>query len=171
MVGSLRKDSYHRKIFEIYKKIADGIFTFHEIPTTDFPLYNADLEESKPKAIEEHAQAIRDSKGVLFISPEYNYSIPGHLKNAIDWLSRVSPQPFNGMKGAIVGGSPGAVGTARMQYELRKVAVFLNLQFMNKPEVMISKMYEKFDDQQTLTDKQTEEFLQKHISAFAEYLK
>lgn len=169
-LGSLRKDSYHKKIFEVYQRLSENVFTFYEIPTMDFPLYNADLEASKPEIIETHAETIRTSAGILFFSPEYNYSIPGHLKNAIDWLSRVSKQPFDGKKAAIIGGSPGVVGTARMQYELRKVGVFLNITFINKPEVMISKMYDKFDDQQNLVDEQTKEFLQSHVHSFLKFI-
>lgn len=169
-VGSLRKESYHKKLFELYQPLFDNSFTFYEIPTTDFPLYNADLESSKNEIIQVHAEHIRSSSGIIFFSPEYNYSIPGHLKNAIDWLSRIPNQPFYGKKAAIIGGSPGAIGTARMQYDLRKIGVFLNITFMNSPEVMISKMYDKFDGQHNLTDQQTKDFLKAHAQAFFEFI-
>lgn len=169
-VGSLRKDSYHKKLFELYQVLSEGVFTFYDVPTVDFPLYNTDLEASKPEIIQTHADNIRTSDGILFFSPEYNYSIPGHLKNAIDWLSRITNQPFDGKKAAIIGGSPGVVGTARMQYDLRKVGVFLNIVFMNRPEVMISSMYDKFDEQQHLKDEQTKAFLQTHVQSFFEFI-
>lgn len=171
MLGSLRKDSYNRKLFELYRELSEGIFVFNEIPTADFPLYNADLEPVKPDIIEAHATTIRRSDGIIFISPEYNYSIPGNLKNAIDCLSRVNQQPFDGKKAAIIGGSPGAIGTARMQYELRKVGVFLNINFLNKPEVMVSNLYDKFDQNGNLIDEKTVDFFKTHIRAFAGYLK
>lgn len=171
MIGSLRSASYHRKIFDIYRELAKNIFNLHEIPTIDFPLYNADLDINTLCNIQSHAKTIRESSGILFFSPEYNYSIPGHLKNAIDWLSRIEPQPFDGKKASIIGGSPGVVGTARMQYDLRKVGVFLNMHFMNKPEIMISKMYEQFDEKMRLTNLQTIEFLENHINTFSEFIK
>ena len=108
-----------------------------------------------PAVITEHAAHLAESDAILFITPEYNYSVPGHLKNAIDWLSRDERQPFSGKKAAIIGGSPGNIGSARMQYDLRKIGVFLDLQFLNKPEVMISSMYNKFDDQLNLIDEGT----------------
>lgn len=170
MIGSLRKGSYHRKLYEVYQQLAKGVLTFTEISTADFPLYNGDLEASKPAIIETHADSIRAADGHLFITPEYNYSIPGHLKNAIDWLSRVDNQPFNGKKVGIIGGSPGAVGTARMQYDLRKVGVFLNLHFLNKPEVMVGKLFDKFNSEGELNDSGTREFLEKHLGAFVEFI-
>lgn len=168
MIGSLRKDSYHRKLFETYQMLAGEAFEFYEIPTSDFPLYNSDL--TAPAIIAEHGTHLENSDAILFFSPEYNYSIPGHLKNAIDWLSRIESQPFNNKKAAIIGGSPGAIGSARMQYELRKVGVFLNLHFLNKPEIMLSSMFDKFDANGKLTDEATLAFLKKHQKALIEFI-
>lgn len=169
-IGSLRKDSYNRKIFNLYQSLAKDRMRFKEINTADFPHYNADIESDKPAIIKEYGEQIRNSDAVLFISPEYNYSLPGHLKNAIDWLSRLENQPFNGKKAAVIGASPGNIGTARMQYELRKIGVFLNLVFLNKPEVMIGQVYGKFDEQNQLLDAKLEEFLSLHIDAMTEFL-
>ena len=106
---------------------------------------------------------------MIFFTPEYNYSIPGVLKNAIDWLSRNDLKPFNNKLAAVLGGSPGNIGTARMQYHLRQVGVFLNLNFLNKPEVMIGKVFSKVTDGE-ITDKDTIDLLNRHIQQFAEKL-
>lgn len=169
-VGSLRKDSYNRKVFNLYQSLAKDKIRFKEINTADFPHYNSDLEANKPAIIKEYGDQIRNSDAILFFSPEYNYSLPGHLKNAIDWLSRLENQPFNGKKAAVIGASPGNIGTARMQYELRKIGVFLNLAFLNKPEVMIGQVYGKFDEQNQLLDAKLEEFLGLHIEAMIEFV-
>ncbi len=169
MVGSLRKDSFNRKVYENYQRLHSDKFHFTEINTADFPHYNSDLEDSKPECIDRYGQQLSESSGMLFFTPEYNYSIPGHLKNAIDWLSRVSPNPFNNKKAAILGASPGGMGTGRMQYDLRKVGVFLNLHFLNKPEFMLSNVMSKFDEEGNL-DSQTIDFLDKHGKAYQAYL-
>lgn len=171
MIGSLRKDSYNRKLFEYYQQLSAGVFSFYEVPTSDFQLYDSDLEGEKPQIINAHAERIRASAGVIFFSPEYNYSLPGHLKNALDWLSRVTNQPFEGKKAAIIGGSPGGIGTARMQYDLRKIGVFLNMNFLNRPEIMVSKVHEKFNEKHQLIDEQTIEIMKTHIKVFSDFLK
>jgi chromate reductase len=170
LVGSLRKDSYNRKLYNAYQQLSDGQMCFKEINTALFPHYNSDLEPNKPNVIHEYAQDIRESDAVLFFTPEYNYSLPGHLKNAIDWLSRLDNQPFNGKKSAILGGSPGYIGTARMQYELRKIGVFLNIHFLNKPEVMVGQLYGKFDADGNLNDDNTRTFLLNHIEAMRAFV-
>jgi chromate reductase len=98
---------------------------------------------------------------LLFATPEYNYSIPGVLKNAIDWVSRPPDQPFAGKAAAIIGASPGPTGTARAQYHLRQVGVFLDLHFLNKPEVMISSAADRFDADGRLKDEKTAEIIRK----------
>jgi chromate reductase, NAD(P)H dehydrogenase (quinone) len=170
LLGSLRKESFHRKLLSAYCELARGEFEFSEIPTQDFPHYNSDLEENMPQIIHTHGNTIKSSDGILIISPEYNYSLPGHLKNAIDWLSRLEQKPFDGKKTAIIGGSPGNVATARMQYEMRKIGVFLNLHFLNKPEVMINKLFDKFDGDGRLIDDDTLTFLYSHIKAFKTFM-
>lgn len=132
----------------------------------EIPVYNQDLGEA-PASVMELAKRIKESDGVTFFSPEYNYSIPGVLKNAIDWLSRSDLKPFDTKPAAVIGASPGNVGTARMQYHLRQVGVFLKLSFLNKPEVMIGKASEKLKDGQIIDDA-TIEILKKHDKAFAE---
>ena len=169
-IGSLRKDSLNRKAFEKYQMLGANHFQFHEIPTADFPHYNADIATEIEPHIAKHIEMIKKSDGLLFFSPEYNYSVPGHLKNAIDWISRSNAMPFDNKKAAIIGVSPGMIGTARMQYELRKIGVFLNIHFMHKPEVMIGQAGNKFNDANELVDQDTIEFLEKHVTAFNNFI-
>jgi chromate reductase len=111
-----------------------------EAPIADIPLYNEELMsgEAFPAPVEKLRGALRAADAILFVSPEYNYSIPGTLKNAIDWASRGKDQPFSGKPAAIMGASPGRLGSARMQYHLRQTLVFLDCHPLNKPEVMVT---------------------------------
>ncbi|EAR08802.1 NADPH-dependent FMN reductase [Reinekea blandensis] len=168
IVGSLRKDSLHRKVFNQYKELAKEHFELIDGEIAEFPMY--DGEHDDHPAVVTLAEQIRSADGVIFFSPEYNYSIPGSLKNALDALSRQNPQPFAGKPAAIVGASPGNAGTARMQYHLRQVGVFLDLHIMNKPEVMISGAFSKLQDD-VIVDEQTVEFLGLHAKSFAEFVR
>lgn len=168
IIGSLRKGSIHRTLFNHYKNLCSDQFELVEGEFHDMPLYNQDIEK-EPESVVKLAELIKSSEGVLFFSPEYNYSIPGGLKNALDWLSRSDLKPFDAKKAAIIGASPGSIGTARMQYHLRQVGVFLNIRFMNRPEVMIGNAFEKINDAE-ITDQNTVDFLSKHSSLFLNYL-
>jgi len=112
------------------------------------PGFNQDDEKNPPAKIAEFKARIREADAILFVTPEYNYSIPGVLKNAIDWASRpYGDSAWNGKPAAIMGASMGAIATARAQYDLRKMMVFLNMFPINQPEVMIGNAGEKFDEQ------------------------
>lgn len=167
IVGSLRKDSLHRKVFNQYQALASEHFELIDGSIAEFPMY--DGEQDDHPAVLQLAEQIRAADGVIFFSPEYNYSIPGSLKNALDALSRQNPQPFAGKPAAIIGASPGNAGTARMQYHLRQVGVFLDLHFLNKPEVMISGAFGKMEDGK-IVDGQTIDFLGTHAGAFAKFV-
>ena len=169
IIGSLRTDSIHRTLFNQYKELAKQHFEVVEGEIKDIPLYNQELD-GQSDAAKNLSTLILGADGVIFFSPEYNYSIPGVLKNTIDWLSRDDRKPFDKKPAAIIGASPGNVGTARMQYHLRQVGVFLNLNFLNKPEVMIGKAFDKIKGGQ-LVDASTKEFLQKQIEAFEEHMR
>jgi len=136
-----------------------------------FPLYNDDVREAGfPAPVLALAGAIREADGVLIASPEYNYSIPGVLKNAIDWISRVEKQPFAAKPVALMGASPGAIGTARGQYHLRQCFVFLDALVMNKPEVMIGAATDKVSDGVLIHD-ETRSFIgQRFLPAFATWI-
>ena len=173
LIGSLREKSYNRAAFNLYQKIAGERMKFVEGRYDDFPLYNDDLREKNgpPESVAKLGEAIRKADGVLFFSPEYNYSVPGPLKNALDWLSRLPEQPFAGKPAAIIGASPGKIGSARMQYHLRQIGIFLDIRFMNKPEVMISEVHKLVNEKNELTDEGTRKFLEKHLEAFEAFIK
>ncbi len=168
IVGSLRKESVNRQLFNNYKDLAKEYFVLEEASIGEIPLYNQDIEQ-EPSSVTSLALKIAESDGIIFFSPEYNYSIPGVLKNAIDWLSRSKLKPFDGKPAAIIGGSPGNIGTARMQYHLRQVGVFLNLKFINKPEVMVGKVFNKLENGE-INDQDTIDIFEKHIKHFAQQI-
>jgi len=168
IVGSLRKASYNRIIFNTYQTLAENFFTLQEGEYKDFPLYNSDISP-EPEIVKKLSQQIKNADAIIFFTPEYNYSIPGGLKNAIDWLSRNTSQPFDDKYAAIIGASPGNIGTARMQYHLRQVGVFLNLNFINKPEIMIGQCHDKISEGKIIDDS-TIQFLKTHIESFARYI-
>jgi chromate reductase len=122
---------------------------------------NEDLRQggSFPAPVQDLRARIKAADALLIVTPEYNYSIPGVLKNAIDWASRPPEQPFDGKPIAIMGASPGALGTARAQYHLRQCFVFLNGLLLNRPEVMIAQANTRFDAEGRLTDEKTREFI------------
>ena len=166
IIGSIRDGSIHRSIFESYKEICKDQFELVEGKIEDIPMYKGKDDEP---AVLKLAKQITESDAVLFFSPEYNYSVSGVLKNTIDCLSRVNPQPFAGKRAAIIGASPGNIGTARMQYHLRQIGVFLDLHFLNKPEVMIGKAMDKLENG-NLTDQGTRDFLKGHAEKFKKFI-
>ena len=122
----------------------------------DIPLYNGDVEaKGLPAPVQALRAEIKAADALLLCTPEYNYSIPGVLKNAIDWASRPPEHPFAGKPIAIMGASPGVLGTARSQYHLRQVFIFMDGKLLNRPEVMIAGAMGKFDSQGNLTDEPT----------------
>lgn len=171
MVGSLRQNSYNRMVFNFYQKMIQGSSELTEGKIADFPLYNEDLRENAPPAaVTRLAEQLRQADAILFFSPEYNYSIPGPLKNAIDWVSKLTDQPFAGKPVSIVSASPGKFGGARMQYQLRQVGVFLDMRFLNRPEVTIAEVHKKVNAQGELTDEDTRKFLALHFEKFTEFV-
>lgn len=111
--------------------------------------------------------AIKEADGVIIVTPEYNYSVPGALKNGLDWLSRLPTTPFAGKPVALQTGSPGLIGGARCQYHLRQILVFLDAYVLNKPEVMVSQIVTKVDSSNgELSDKATREFLATQLQTF-----
>ncbi len=173
LVGSLRQGSLNAAVAHALPDLAPAGMTFAALPSVGaYPIYDADLQaEGFPVVVEETAAAIRSADGVVIVSPEYNYSIPGGLKNAIDWLSRLKAQPFAGKPVAIQSVSGGTLGGARMQYHLRQALVFLDAHVLNKPEVMIGQGQTKIDPATaTLTDEPTRQFITTQLTAFAAYI-
>ncbi|MBB4199443.1 hypothetical protein CCR94_16800 [Rhodoblastus sphagnicola] len=170
LLGSLRKASFNGAIARALPNLAPEGATIAPLGSVrDFPHYDADLQaEGFPAAVAAMGAAIRAADGVIIVSPEYNYSIPGALKNAIDWLSRLPDQPFKAKPVLIQSASPGAFGGARMQYQLRQCFVFLDGRVFNAPEVMVGGATGKFDqDTGDLTDQGTRDFIAKQLAAFA----
>jgi chromate reductase, NAD(P)H dehydrogenase (quinone) len=127
--GSLRKGSYNRMVMNCLPHFVPAGMALKEAPPfAEFPLYNADIQNTTgfPAAVSALADAIRAADGVIFCTPEYNFSLPGGLKNAIDWVSRLPNQPFAGKPVAIQSTSPGPLGGGRVQYDLRRMMVFLD---------------------------------------------
>ena len=170
--GSLRRGSLNSAALRALTALAPAdlaidIFDLSPIPSTT----TICGPEGYPESVQSFRDALKAADGVLIVTPEYNYSIPGVLKNAIDWASRPPEQPFDGKPIAILGASPGALGSARAQYHLRQCFIYLNGQVMNRPEVMIGQANSKFDADGNLTDQGTADFLKKFLAAFADHIR
>ena len=171
--GSLRRGSLNSAALRVVKALAPADLTIDIFDLSPIPLYNDDLRtnEGYPEGVQSFRDSLKAADGVLIATPEYNYSIPGVLKNAIDWASRPPEQPFDGKPIAILGASPGALGSARAQYHLRQCFIYLNGQVMNRPEVMIGSANSKFDAEGNLTDQGTADFLKKFLAAFVDHIR
>ena len=172
--GSLRKGSYNRMVMNLLPGWAPANLKISEAPPfSEFPLYNADIQNSSgfPAPVQTLADAIRAADGVIFVSPEYNYSIPGGLKNAIDWVSRLPNQPFANKSVMMISAAAGILGGGRMQYDLRRCMIFLDALTMNKPEVFIGGAMQKFDEKTgQLKDEQAVGFIKQQLAAFAKFI-
>ena len=154
--GSLRKDSYNKALLRIASELMPKNAEFTVFDLEGIPPFNQDLETRPPEKVVDFKNNIRRADAILIATPEYNYSIPGVLKNAIDWASRPpTDNVFYDKPVAIMGASTSMLGTARAQYHLRQCFVFLNMHALNKPEVMVSYAREKFDANGRLTDEKT----------------
>jgi chromate reductase, NAD(P)H dehydrogenase (quinone) len=156
--GSLRKASFNRMALNAFiERLPAG--TSAQIIEIDWPLYNADIQaQGFPDKVQAAQKAMIEADGLVLVTPEYNYGPSGVLKNAIDWLSRMTPQPFAAKPIAMFGASGGILGTARAQYQLRQIMVFLDGRPVNKPEVMIGGAQNRFVDGK-LTDEPTGKLL------------
>ena len=153
IVGSLRGESYNRGAMRAAQELVPPGARIDVFDLDGIPGFSQDEEAHPPAQVVELKARIRAADALLFATPEYNYSIPGVLKNAIDWASRpYGDNAWYGKPAAIMGASIGGIGTARAQYHLRQVFVFLNVHPINEPEVMIGHAAAKFDAEGTLTD-------------------
>jgi chromate reductase len=172
--GSLRKGSYNAMLQRALPALAPVGMRLNPAPSfAKFPLYNADIQNTTgfPAEVNALADAIRAADGVIFITPEYNFSIPGGLKNAIDWVSRLPNQPFAGKPIALQSASPGPLGGGRVQYDLRRSMVFLDAYTLNKPEIFVGNCATKFDEKTgELTDEATRNFVKQQLAAFATFI-
>lgn len=172
--GSLREGSYNAMVAQSLPELAPDDMAIRFAPSfEEFPLYNADIQSSSgfPSEVTDFADAIRDADGIVVVTPEYNFSIPGGLKNALDWVSRLDAQPFANKPVAIQSASPSPLGGGRVQYHLRQLMVFLDALVLNKPEIFVSDVSAKVDETTgEITDETTKEFLRKQLEAFAEFI-
>jgi chromate reductase len=146
-VGSLRQGSFNRMALHAFVERLPAGTSVQTVEIGDWPLYNFDIQaKGFPEKVEAAQKAMLAADGVVLVTPEYNYGVSGVLKNAIDWLSRTTPQPFAAKPIAIFGAAGGLLGTARAQYQLRQMLIFLDGRPVNKPEVMIGQAQNKFVD-------------------------
>lgn len=167
VAGSLRRGSLNRALLRAAIKLAPAGLTIDAFDLADVPLYNGDVEAAgDPAGVTAFKNAIRAADAVLFVTPEYNHGVPGVMKNAVDWASRPARDAaLSGKPVGIIGASPGQVGTARGQSQLRQAFEFTNSFCMPQPEILVFRATEKFDANGDLTDAKTAEFLGKYLEA------
>ena len=170
IAGSLRHESYNRATLRAAIELVPDGATIETFDLNDIPGFNQDEEQNPPAKVAELKRRVREADAILFVTPEYNYSVPGVLKNAIDWASRpYGDSAWNGKPAAIMGASVGAMGTARAQYHLRQMMVFLNMFPVNQPEVMIANASERFDADRNLTHDATKEFIRRLLQSLVDW--
>lgn len=168
IAGSLRTGSYNAAALRTAQQLVPEGMTLEIFDLSGIPMYNQDREEDMPRPVQELKNKIAQADAVLFVTPEYNYSFSGVLKNAIDWASRPPTNtPLPGKPAAIMGASMSVFGTGRAQYHLRQVCVCLNMLILNRPEVFIVNAHEKFDAEGVLQDGE----IRQRIKALLEELK
>lgn len=171
LIGSLAKGSINRQLANALIKLAPKDLEFHEISFKDLPLYSYDYDANYPEVATKFKKAITDSDAVLFVTPEYNRSIPGALKNAIDWASRPwGTNSFARIPSGVIGTSPGAIGTAVAQQQLRSVLSFCNSPQMNSPEAYIQFKPGLITEAGEVTDESTADFLRNFMSEFHQFV-
>lgn len=172
--GSLRKGSYNTLLLNAaFPLLPDGV-SMEVLSIADIPLYNADFDlpaaNQRPETVEHFRKRLADADGLLIASPEYNYSIPGPLKNAIDWASRGEDSPLLHKPVAVIGATTGLWGTARMQLAFHAVFLFLDMKPVYKPEVLLAQANKKFDTHGNLTDETAKKLLKEKLEALREMI-
>ncbi|MDQ5869714.1 MAG: NAD(P)H-dependent oxidoreductase [Thermoproteota archaeon] len=168
--GSLRKGSYNKALLRTAEDLLPENLILEIFDIADIPPFNQDNEQDMPMKVKEFKSKIRQADALLISTPEYNYSVPGVLKNAIDWASRpYGDNPFDGKPVAIMSASVGMLGGARAQYHLRQMFVFLNMYPLNGPEVIVPFAQEKFDANRKLLDENTKKFLKQLLQRLSDW--
>lgn len=164
--GSLRKGSYNKALVRAAVELAPENVAMEVFDLEGIPPYNQDLENTPPERVNEFKEKIKSADALLIATPEYNYSVPGVLKNAIDWASRPKTgNPLEGKPVAIMSASIGRLGGARAQYHLRQSFVFLNMHPVNQPEVMLPSAADNIDANGRLTNEQTRQLIRQLLEA------
>ena len=170
--GSLRAASYNRALLRAAQEIAPVGMTIEPFDLASIPLYNGDVEtRGAPEPVVAFKAAIRAADAILIVTPEYNHGVPGVLKTAIDWASRPAREsPLAGKPAGIMGASPGMVGSARAQTQLRQALTFTNTPAMLQPEVLVARAHEKFNADGRLVDEVTRTFLGTYLAALRTWI-
>jgi chromate reductase len=164
--GSLRNGSYNRALLRVAADLVPKDVKLDIFDLEGIPPFNQDLENSMPEIVKKFKAKIKSADAILIAAPEYNYSISGVLKNAIDWASRpYGDNSFDSKPVAVMSASVGMLGGARAQYHLRQAFVFLNMYPLHKPEVLVAFANQKFDDKGKLTDEKTREVIKQLLQA------
>ena len=172
IIGSLRKDSFNRKLGLALAHLAPQDFTFEHVEIGDLPLYNQDHDGQPPESVKRLKTDISSAHGLLFITPEYNRSIPGVLKNAIDHASRPYGQSaWSGKPAGVLGVSVGAIGTALAQQHLRNVLAYLDVPTLGQPEAFIQNKDDLFDDKGHIGNEGTQKFLQAWLDKYVAWVR
>ncbi len=165
--GSLRDGSYNRALLRVAADLVPKDTKLDIFDLEGIPPFNQDLEKSMPEKVKEFKAKIRAADAILIATPEANYTLPGVLTNAMNWASRPhGDNAFDGKPVAVMGATVGMLGTARAQYHLRQVCVFLDLHLLNKPEVFCNAFSDSFDQNGKLVDKRIQELISSQLSAF-----
>ena len=172
IVGSLRRDSTNRQLAKALVSFAPSDFSFEFLDIGSLPLYSQDYDDDFPEVARNFKQLIQAANGLLFVTPEYNRSMPGVLKNALDWGSRPWGHSVWGNKpGAVIGTSPGATGTALSQQHLRNVLAYLDVHTLGQPEMFIKHTAGQIDENGNISTDDTRKFLQKFVDRYVDWVK
>ncbi len=169
-VGSLRADSFNLKLAKSVEKVLPEGVEFDYVDFSDVPFYHQDQEADYPASARKAKDIVEAADGVLFVTPEYNRSIPGILKNIIDWVSRpYGTNSFDGKPTAVIGASGSTLGAALAQSHLKNILLYLNTKLLGQPEVFIPSAYEVFDNEGTPSER-VEDNLKKYVETFVAYI-
>lgn len=170
IAGSLRRESYNRSLLRAAAELVPEGVRLETFELDGIPMFNQDEEQNPHPKVAELKQRVRAADAILFVTPEYNYSIPGVLKNAIDCASRpYGDSAWAGKPVAVMGASVGTLGTARAQYHLRQTFVFLDMHAVNQPEVMVANASNRFDENGKLTDETTKKLVQQLLAGLVNW--